>query len=340
MPTPPAIVNRQEAKDLHRIRTLPLESKPQMPSVLEFADISKEYRTWPARRRVRALHNFSLSVQRGEIFGFLGPNGAGKSTAIHLAMGFMHPSSGTGQMLGKSFGDAATRRRVGFLAENVALYNRQAKAAIRFYGGLNGMYGAPLDRATIAALKAVDLELESKRSVAQFSRGMVQRMGLAQALVNNPELLILDEPTSALDPAARVSVRELLLRSRDQGKTIFLSSHLLSEVELVCDRVAILSRGSIVKIGTLSSMLETTDQVEIVARLAGKLPFSSETVEGDRQRFTVSKKEQRDAIEQIWAGGGEVISVNPIRRSLEELFLELTSQNSDALEIPQPGARN
>src|SRR6266403_3799839 len=296
-----------------------------MPLALEYDGITKEYRSWSGRRRVRALQQFSLSVETGEIFGFLGPNGAGKSTAIHLAMGFMRPSSGTGQMLGKLFGDAVTRRRVGFLAENVALYHRPAEAAIRFYGGLNGLHGAALDQATRAALEAVDLKSESGRNLGQVSRGMLQRMGLAQALVNEPELLILDEPTSALDPAARVSIRELLLRFRSQGKTIFLSSHLLSEVELVCDRVAIINRGRVVRIGTLSSMLETTDQVEIVAQSILSQLFANSAVEADRTRFVVPKNRQREAIERVWAAGGEVISVNPVRRSLEELFLELTS---------------
>ena len=299
-----------------------------MPLALEYDGITKEYRSWSGRRRVRALQQFSLSVETGEIFGFLGPNGAGKSTAIHLAMGFMRPSSGTGQMLGKLFGDAATRRRVGFLAENVALYHRPAEAAIRFYGGLNGLHGAALDQATRAALEAVDLKSESGRNLSQFSRGMLQRMGLAQALVNEPELLILDEPTSALDPAARVSIRELLLRFRTQGKTIFLSSHLLSEVELVCDRVAILSRGRVVRIGALNAMLETTDQVEIVAQSIAQGLFAKATAEGGRIRFAVPKSQQRETIERVWTAGGEVVSVNPMRRSLEELFLELTSPES------------
>jgi len=299
-----------------------------MPLALEYDGITKEYRSWSGRRRVRALQQFSLSVETGEIFGFLGPSGAGKSTAIHLAMGFMRPSSGTGQMLGKLFGDAATRRRVGFLAENVALYHRQAEAAIRFYGGLNGLHGAALDHATRAALEAVDLKSESGRNLSQFSRGMLQRMGLAQALVNDPELLILDEPTSALDPAARVSIRELLLRFRSQGKTIFLSSHLLSEVELVCDRVAILSRGRVVRIGALNAMLETTDRVEIVAQSIGQGLFAKATAEGGRIRFAISKSQQREAIERVWTAGGEIVSVNPVRRSLEELFLELTSPES------------
>jgi len=290
--------------------------------MIRVENLSKRY------GKLAAVDSLDLEIPGGEIFGFLGPNGAGKSTAIHLAMGFMRPSSGTGQMLGKLFGDAATRRRVGFLAENVALYHRQAEAAIRFYGGLNGLHGAALDHSTRAALEAVDLKSESRRNLGQFSRGMLQRMGLAQALVNEPELLILDEPTSALDPAARVSIRELLLRFRSQGKTIFLSSHLLSEVELVCDRVAILSRGRVVRIGALNAMLETTDQVEIVAQSIAQGLFAKATAEGGRIRFAVPKGRQREAIERVWTAGGEVVSVNPVRRSLEELFLELTSPES------------
>ena len=308
-----------------------------MPAALEYEGVTKEYRSWSGRRRVRALQDFALSVQNGEIFGFLGPNGAGKSTAIHLAMGFMHPSSGSGRMLGKPFGHVATRRRVGFLAENVALYHRPAEAALRFYGGLNGLHGSALKSAAHEALEAVGMAAEGKRNLGQFSRGMLQRMGLAQALVNDPELLILDEPTSALDPAARVSIRELLLRSRSRGKTVFLSSHLLSEVELVCDRVAILSRGSIVRTGTLSEMLETTDQVEIVAQAIPPQLFANATAEGARVRFVVPRSRQREAIERVWTTGGEVLSVNPVRRSLEELFLELTNPSAPRLEGPEVG---
>mgnify|MGYP000997379564 CR=1 FL=1 len=309
-----------------------------MPTALEFSGIAKEYRPWPRGEIIRALQDFSLSVQTGEIFGFLGPNGAGKSTAIHLAMGFMRPSSGTGQMLGQKFGHAGTRRRVGFLAENVALYHRRAEAAVRFYGGLNGLHGSALRQSTRAALEAVELQAESRRNLARFSRGMVQRMGLAQALVNDPELLILDEPTSALDPAARVSVRELLLKFRDQGKTIFLSSHLLSEVELVCDRVAILSRGRVVRTGTLPSLLETSDQVEVVARGIPVSLFAGAAATGEEIRFTILKERQRETIERIWESGGEVVRLNPVRRSLEELFLELTGTASNRNNNGHAGA--
>src|SRR5579862_6887040 len=237
-----------------------------MAAVLEFEEISKQYGGWFTRRPVQALDRFSLSVEAGEIFGFLGPNGAGKTTAIHLALGFMRADSGHGRMLGRPFGEARTRRRVGFLAENVALYHRPAAKLVQFYGGLNGMGGARLGQRAKEVLELVNLAADSQRNVGAYSRGMLQRVGLAQALVNDPELLILDEPTSALDPLARVIVRELLLRMRDAGKTVFVSSHLLSEVETVCDRVAVLHGGRLVRLGRTSDLLESRGQAEIVAR--------------------------------------------------------------------------
>src|SRR5438105_6553216 len=166
----------------------------EMPGVIEFVNVSKEYKSWfPSRGMVRALDDFSLQVEDGEIFGFLGANGAGKTTAIHLAMGFMRATSGRGRMLGRPFGDAKTRLRIGFLAENVALYHRPAGRLIRFYGGLNNMAGTRLQQRTREVLEAVNLSAESDRNVGKYSRGMLQRVGLAQALVNAPELLILDE---------------------------------------------------------------------------------------------------------------------------------------------------
>ena len=147
-----------------------------MPAVLDFENITKEYRSLFSGRRVRALDQFSLQIEAGEIFGFLGPNGAGKSTAIHLAMGFMRPTGGGGRMLGKPFGDAATRRRVGFLAENVALYHRQAEKLVRFYGALNGMQRSVLTKRAHEILEAVGLAAEARRNVRQFSRGMLQRV--------------------------------------------------------------------------------------------------------------------------------------------------------------------
>lgn len=287
-------------------------------AALEYTNVVKQYRA------VRALDDFTLAVEKGEIFGFLGPNGAGKSTAIHIALGLMRPNSGSGTMLGKPFGHAPTRRRVGFLAENVAFYHRPAARLVSFYGALNGMRGPELTRRTRELLDLVDLGQVGNKKVSKFSRGMLQRVGLAQALVNDPELLILDEPTSALDPAARKSVRELLLAARAQGKTIFLSSHLLSEVELICDRIAFLNKGRLVRLGRTSELLESRDLCEIVARNLPPERLQGAVADKHVTRVVVPTAEQRATIERIWAAGGDIVSVNPLRRSLEDMFLELT----------------
>ena len=299
-----------------------------MPAVLEYEHIGKTYRSLFGRRLVRALDDFSLSIEAGEIFGFLGPNGAGKSTAIHLAMGFMRPSAGAGTLLGKKFGYAPARRRVGFLAENVALYDRPVKDLVRFYGALNGMRDPELAKRTGEVLELLELRDVESRKASKLSRGMLQRVGLAQALVNDPDLLILDEPTSALDPLGRVAVRELLVHARNAGKTVFLSSHLLSEIELICDRVGIVSKGRLMRVGKTSELLESAEELEIVASGVPLNAFRAGKIENGNVVVTVKRAEQRRAIEQIWTAGGEVLRVNPVRRSLEDLFLELTTRTS------------
>jgi ABC-2 type transport system ATP-binding protein len=298
-------------------------------AALEFEQITKDYRGNLRRRSFRALDRFSLRVEPGEIFGFLGPNGAGKTTAIHIALGLMRPSRGAGTLLGQKFGHARTRRRIGFLAENVAYYNRTAQDLIRFYGRLNGIDSIHLNLRMKELLETLELNEVAGKLTNKFSRGMIQKVGLAQALVNDPELLILDEPTSALDPAARVRVRELLLKARHQGKTIFLSSHLLSEVELICDRIAVLHRGKLVRIGTVPELLESRDEFEVIARGTRPDLAGGERLDDGEVRFRVASKEQRSLIENIWANGGEVVSVSPVRKSLEDLFLELTSGGGD-----------
>jgi ABC-2 type transport system ATP-binding protein len=298
------------------------------PAALEFDNVIKEYRSFFRSEAVKALNDFSLRVERGEIFGFLGPNGAGKTTAIHIALGFMFPSSGGGQMLGHAFGHAGTRRRVGFLPENVAVYHRPAAKLVNFYGALNGLHGGGLRKRTAELLKQLELANVSRRNVGRFSRGMLQRIGLAQVLVNDPELIILDEPTSALDPLARIVVREILMEARKAGKTVFLSSHLLSEIEQVCDRIGIVVKGRMAQVGTVQELLEAQDRFVITARGIDALMF-----EGAQQngfiKITVPALKQRSTIEQIWLAGGEVIAVNPIRRTLEDLFVELAGKNGE-----------
>src|SRR5579871_2761789 len=295
---------------------------------LEFNDIDKEYRSFFRGESVKALDAFSLRVERGEIFGFLGPNGAGKTTAIHVALGFTFPTRGQGRMLGRSFGHAPTRRRVGFLAENVALYHRPAARLVRFYGALNGVPSGQLQRRALELLRQLGLENAAGRNAARFSRGMLQRVGLAQALVNDPELLVLDEPTSALDPLGRVAVRELLQHARRAGKTIFLSSHLLSEIELVCDRIAILHRGRLARLGRTSDLLETREHSEVVARGVSPEIMHGAVADDGVVKFTIRTADQRAAIERVWNLGGEIVSVAPVRRSLEEIFLELTAEEA------------
>ncbi|HET7206793.1 MAG TPA: ABC transporter ATP-binding protein [Terriglobales bacterium] len=296
-----------------------------MQPVLEFEGATKVYNRFFGARRVAALDQLSLTVDPGEIFGFLGPNGAGKTTAIHLAMGFMRPTSGRGHMLGQPFGHAPTRMRVGFLAENVAFYYRPAEQLVRFYGGLNDLPRSVLKQRAGEVLDAVGLGEHARRNAGKFSRGMLQRVGLAQALVNDPELLILDEPTSALDPIARVTVRELLLQARNAGKTVFLSSHLLSEVELICDRIGVLNKGRLVALGKTADLLHQNGNCEIQARNVPLREFAGAVIQNGLLRIAVPVAAQRATVERIWAAGGEVISVMPMRRTLEDLFLELTA---------------
>ncbi len=296
------------------------------PAALVFDNVTKEYRSFFRREAVKALDGFSLRVEPGEIFGFLGPNGAGKTTAIHIAVGLMFPSSGRGQMLGHPFGHAATRRRVGFLSENVALYHRPLDKLVRFYGELNGVRDPLLRQRTRQMVDQLDLAGSAGRNVGKFSRGMLQRAGLAQALINDPDLLILDEPASSLDPIGRAQVREILLGARRAGKTVFLSSHLLSEVEQICDRLAIVVKGRVARVGTTAELLETQERFVITARGVDALMF-----EGSKQNgfieITVPALNQRRTIEQIWLAGGEVLAVHPIRRTLEDLFVELAHSN-------------
>jgi ABC-2 type transport system ATP-binding protein len=299
-------------------------------NVLEYQEITKEYRPMLGRQRVKALANFSLNVEPGEVFGFLGPNGAGKTTAIHLAMGFMRPSGGSGSMLGKPFGNALTRCRVGFLAENVALYHRPVFSLVKFYGALNGLRGPELQRSTREVLEVLELRDVAERNASKLSRGMLQRVGLAQALVNDPELVILDEPTSALDPLGRVAVRELLARMKKRGKTIFLSSHLLSEIELICDRIAILNQGRIVRLGRTKELLESAEESEIVVRGVSTAEFPHGIAVDSTLAIRVPRAQQRQTIERVWTLGGEIVRVNPMRHSLENMFLELTREKDSS----------
>ena len=298
--------------------------------MLEFAGVSKRYRSLFARQERWALRDFSLQIEAGEIVGFLGPNGAGKTTAIHITLGLCNPTKGSGKLLGYDFGEARARKRIGFLSETPAFYHQSARDVLKFSGALNGVREPELSRRANELLDAVGLASDSNRNIGKFSRGMLQRIGVAQALMNDPDLLILDEPTSALDPISRLQVRQVLLDARAKGKTVFLSSHQLSEVELVCDRVIFVRAGEVIASGKMSELTESASEFEIVAEGLSSAPDFARDAHQQNARWTfiIDKQHQRQAIEKIWTGGGRVVSVTPRTRNLEDLFVKLMNESS------------
>jgi ABC-2 type transport system ATP-binding protein len=224
-------------------------------TAIRIANLSKTYRDGWRRKAIAALRGLSLEVREGEIFGFLGPNGAGKTTTIHLMLDLIRPTAGAAFVFDQPAGDPKVRRRLGYLPESVNLPDyHSGRSLLEFYAALNGI-PRPARAARIdELLKLLKLDEAATRRVTKYSKGMLQRLGFAQALLHDPDLIVLDEPTSSLDPVGRKEFRDILLELKRQGKTVFISSHILSEVESVCDRVAILAKGGLVRIGTLSEL--------------------------------------------------------------------------------------
>jgi ABC-2 type transport system ATP-binding protein len=215
--------------------------------VLKTDELRVEFRSRELRHEVKqALRGLSLAVNQGEVFGFLGPNGAGKTTTMNVLLGFVAPTSGSASMFGVDVREPIARQRIGYLPELTYYYKfLTAEETLRFYARIFQIPSRQIDQRIDDALKLVELEHARKRPIRTYSKGMQQRVGLAQALINNPDLLILDEPTSGLDPIGRMKVREIIQRLKNEGKTVFFSSHELGEVETVCDRVAILHQGEL-----------------------------------------------------------------------------------------------
>ena len=237
-----------------------------MPPAIEFQQVTKVYRKRLRGVEVPALTNATFEVMPGEVCAFLGPNGAGKTTSINLLMGFFYADYGEIRVLGYEPGDVRAKQQIGFLPENFAFYKyMNAERLLRFHSALAGRDAHANAERNTDLLNAVKLTGYEKLKIGKYSRGMVQRLGVAQALLADPQLLVLDEPTSGLDPTGRKDVRDLLASLRNQGKTVFLSSHLLSEVELICDRVIIISRGRVVKSGRIQDLLAVVDRVELLA---------------------------------------------------------------------------
>jgi ABC-2 type transport system ATP-binding protein len=288
-----------------------------MSPALVFDRISKHY------GRTRALDDVTFAVEPGEILGLVGPNGAGKTTAMQIATGFLLASSGSGSLMGRRFGDAGARRQLGFVPDAPVFFSGHALDAMRFAAQLSD--AAMTREAMQHVLARVGLR-ELKRDVRRFSRGMQQRLALALALVHQPKVLILDEPASALDPEGVLEVRQLLKELRAEGTAILLSSHQLSEVALVSDRIAFLHEGRLLRYGRLNDLLATTEQVEIVlASFAPDAEFLARWgAESSPGMWRISAAETRRFLEAAWARGAVLVSVTPVRGELTEMFLEWT----------------
>src|SRR6266850_3400507 len=302
-----------------------------MDLAVEIENLTKDYEVGFARKRkVRALDGLSLTVNRGEIFGFLGANGAGKTTTLKLLMRLIFPTAGNARILGHDIADIAMHQRIGYLPENPYFYDYlTAREFLNYCGELFGQDKSTRKRRTEEILALVNLEKKSwDRQLRKFSKGMLQRVGLAQALVNDPSIVFLDEPMSGLDPVGRREVRDLIASLRTQGKTVFMCSHILSDIEVLCDSVAILKHGRLAHAGSLSELRAgESNTIEIIATGADAAVLKQQL--GARARVTTTasglrievadEKEVDEVITALRKANGKLVSVQPVRQSLEEL---------------------
>src|SRR5437588_956970 len=303
------------------------------PAVATF-ELTKDYGVGFWRKRpYRALDRLTLEVRPGEVFGFLGPNGAGKTTTLKLLIQLVFPTSGRAEILGYPVGDLRVKRRIGYLPENPYFYDHlTAEELLTYFAGLFGHRASDSRTRAARLLDEVGIGSERRLQLRKFSKGMLQRVGIAQALVNDPELVILDEPMSGLDPLGRRDVRSLILRLRDRGCTVFFSSHVLSDAEALCNRVAILAQGRLAAAGPLSEMvsLEARGWELVVSNAAERVIAAI----GPRVRRAVRISEERYSLDlpleppperllaELTAAGARLVSLNPIRDTLEDIFVK------------------
>jgi len=283
-------------------------------------------------KKIKALENLSLSIGGGEVFGFLGPNAAGKTTTIKILTHLTFPTSGSAWVLGEAVGSPDVKHRIGYLPENPSFYpNLTAVELLSFYSQLFGLSGRRCRERIKELLNMVGLEQAGKLSVGSYSKGMLQRIGMAQSLLNDPDLVILDEPLAGVDPVGRKSLRDLILRLKKAGKTVFFSTHILQDVELICDRVGILINGRLVSVGRLADILtEQVESIEITGRDVSRDAFEGLNrialhLVGDSDKWMVVVKDDA-AVDRVWEivslGKGKINSIVPRTRTLEDHFIE------------------
>lgn len=314
-----------------------------MNPIIEIENLSKDYETgfWK-KKKVRALDDISLTVNGGQIFGFLGGNGAGKTTTIKILMSLLFPTSGSAKILGQDIADFRTHSRIGYCPENPYFYDYlTAFELMKYFGDIFGLDAAKRKAKAEELLTKVGLqEKDWNKQLRKFSKGMLQRVGLAQSLINEPEIVFLDEPMSGLDPIGRREVRELIDGLRASGTAVFMSTHILSDVEALCDEVAILRNGRLAATGKLDDLLESHGEIqsfEIIIKgitaeqLNGSLttiPGASILTKASGSAVQVPDEQHIETVLQaVRASGGRLASVQPVKQSLEELFVEKTINN-------------
>jgi len=309
-----------------------------MENVVEIDNLTKDYETgFFRKKKVRALDGLSLSVRGGQIFGFLGGNGAGKTTTIKILMGLLFPTAGSAKILGKDIADVDMHREIGYCPENPYFYDYlTARELMNYFGEIFGQEKSLRSKRSEELLEMVKLDKKSwDRQLRKFSKGMLQRVGLAQSLINDPKIVFLDEPMSGLDPVGRREIRELIARLREKGKTVFMSTHILSDIEALCDEVAILRGGSLAATGKLDDLLEKSGEERVFeinfngitgADLSSRLNGSKILSITDKASGVSIHTNAENQIDQILKAGhdagGRLVSIQPVRQSLEELFVK------------------
>lgn len=318
----------------------------------DFIDVEHGRLRFNFMRKTVALEDLDLEVREGEIFGLLGPNGAGKSTTIKILMGILFPSSGSAKLMGKPLGDKSVKAKIGFLPENAYFYDYlKGQEFLDYYGQLYGLPKAVRRRRIDELFDLVGLPAHAPNlPLKGYSKGMLQRIGVAQSLLNDPEIVVLDEPQSGLDPLGRKEIRDIILSLRDKGKTVFFSSHILSDAELICDRVAILNHGRLATMGELSTLLSATikDWEVIVSGLdaetvASLRPHATKYLERERDVLFVFDKEEpvREVMRRVVEQGANLVSLSPRRETLEEYFIrEVSRKPADKAQADSRSAPN
>jgi ABC-2 type transport system ATP-binding protein len=317
-----------------------------MPSAIRIEELTKDYTIGFWRRRsYRALDRLTLEIEPGEVFGFLGPNGAGKTTTLKLLMQLIFPTSGRAEILGRPVGDLDVRRRIGYLPENPSFYDYlTAEELLGYFGDLFGYSGPDRRKRVSNLLDRVGIGAERRLQLRKFSKGMIQRVGIAQALLNDPEVVFLDEPMSGLDPLGRRDVRSLILELRDQGRTVFFSSHILADAEALCRRVAVVAAGRLAASGTLSDILAfqvhgwelviSGVSPEVLVRVTPRVRRATEISPG-RYSLELPLDQSPDRLlADLTAAGATVVSLNPIRDTLEDFFMKRVAEMGAGARSP------